>query len=133
MGSRKNKTVKRKRVMITAFENMFQLAVDNENKLAHELKKANPKIIIVAGKDLKPGCSYTFIDPSVHNKDFTVKSITKDPEQGPKNPSGEQYLLTNEGWWIRDFPIGGNDKFIKHRCGISKSKSRSISKKSNSK
>lgn len=70
---------------------------------------------------MKAGCTYTFIDPSVIGKDkeFTVKAIRKDHEQGPKTAAGEQYFITNEGWWISDFPIGGNDKFIQKKCKVS--------------
>jgi len=109
------------------FMNMFQKTYDDEQKLADKLKKQDPKISFVSGKDLKPGCRYTFIDSSVYDKEFTVESIKKDDEQGPKTAAGEQYFLTNKGWWVKDFPIGGNDKFILINCnksGGKKNKSR---------
>jgi len=117
------------------FLNMAQQVYDNEKQLEEKFKKEDPKISIVQGKDLKPGCTYRFIDSSVYNKEFTVKSIKKNAEQGPKTAAGEEYILTNEGWWITSFPIGGNDKFIVKKCGLPlvKSKTNESISRSNSK
>jgi hypothetical protein len=135
MGSRKNKTLKniKKRkggnnspdfFGKKTFLNMFQKTYDHEKQLEYKLKKADPNVSIVLGKDLKPGCTYRFIDSSVYDKEFTVKSIKRDDEQGPKTAAGEQYILTNEGWFITSYPIGGNDKFTVQKCGMPSIKSR---------
>jgi len=135
MGSRKNKTLKiyKKRkggnnspdfFGKKTFLDMFQKRYDHEKQLEEKLKKADPNVSIVAGKDLKPGCTYKFIDPTIDTKEFTVKSIKRDDEQGPKTAAGEEYILTNEGWWITSYPIGGNDKFIVQKCGMPSVKSR---------
>jgi hypothetical protein len=134
MGSRKNKTLKniKKRkggnnspdfFGKKTFLNMFQKTYDHEKQLEEKLKKADPNISIVPGKDLKPGCTYRFMDSSVYGKEFTVKAIKKDAEQGPKTAAGEQYILTNEDWLITSYPIGGNDKFIVQKCGMPSVKS----------
>jgi hypothetical protein len=145
MGSRKNKTVKKTKGGNNSpdffgkktFLDIFQKRYDHEKLLEDKLKKSDPNIVIVNGKDLKPGCTYKFIDPSIYNKEFIVKSIKKDPEQGPKTAAGEEYILTNEGWWIRDYPISGNDKFITQKCNLSDielniKKNKSISRKNKS-
>jgi len=102
------------------FQNIFQKQRNEEEKMKIILQKQNPKIVFVNGRDLKPGCSYKFIDPSVYSSEFTVKTLTKDPDRGPDTADGEEYFLQNEGWWIKEYPIGGNNLFIFIRCGSKK-------------
>jgi hypothetical protein len=144
MGSRKNKTLKKNKKYKggnnspdffgkKTFLNFFQKRYDHENKLEDELKKAHPNVSIVQGKDLKPGCTYKFIDPSIYDQQFTVKYIKKKAEQGPKTASGEEYELTNEGWIFTSYPIGGNDKFILQKCAVQSIKSRMNKSRKNKK
>lgn len=133
MGSLKNKSVKKSQetskdeslgAIGKTFLNIFQQQYDREKQLADKIKTQNPNIVIVSGRDLKPGCVYKFLDSELYDKEFTVKSIKKDSIQAPKTAGGEQYILTNEGWWVTEYPLGGNDKFIQVKCNIKGGKSR---------
>ena len=121
MGSRKNRTVKKKRGGSWLDKKLYDVdknRYENEKKLAEDIKKKDPSVKIVLGKDLKPGCTYTFVDPSVYNKEFIVESIRKNSEEGPKFAAGEEYLMTNKGWWMKEYPIGGNERFVQKKCGL---------------
>lgn len=120
----RNKTIKKGGKVKTTptyiekqFLDNFQKQRNEEEKMKINLQKQNPKMVFVNGRDLKSGCTYKFIDPSVYGKEFTVKTLTKDPDRGPKTADGEEYFLQNEGWWIKEYPIGGNNLFIFIRCG----------------
>jgi len=115
--------------VVNTFLDSFQRRFDHEKRLEEKLKKADPTVSIVLGKDLKPGCRYKFLDSSVYPDAFTLKSIRKLAEQNIKNAGGEEYDLTNEGWWIQNYPIGGNDKFIELQCGVPSVKSRRSTRK----
>ena len=143
MVSRKNKTIKTNKTNKNGddyfgkqfLDNYDKKLFENDKDFAEKIKKNDSSVQIVFGKYLKPGCSYTFVDPSVLGKDveFTVKSIRKNPEEVPKSAAGESYLLTNEGWWITDFPIGENDQFVKKKCKTSGGKKRKTRKQENKK
>ena len=114
--SRKRRGAKTGGDFTNVMRNVIIKQITDQNQKAAEMRKTNPKIVIVNTTQLQIGKKYWRVLEG-ENSSFTLKSKVLDNSQPPaQDPgvkiTGPTYKISANEWWITDLAYA-NDLYVK--------------------